>query len=207
MIPPSEQTLSVPSRRTLAKATAISIVVAAVVLVTAVLPAEYGIDPLGTGRALGLVNLFGAATTATIPPAAGGPVFSQPSGYLADTREFKLGPYEFIELKYQLDAGATMLYDWKATAPVIFNFHTDPAGKPKEASESFEKGEAAAKHGGYVAPYAGLHGWYWENPTGQEVVVRLSTVGFYKSAKEFHQDGTAKAYALPSAAVIPPRAR
>jgi len=31
---------------------------------------------------------------------------------------------------------------------------------------------------------------YWENPTGEDITVRLSTVGFYKSAKEFHHDGT-----------------
>ena len=34
-------------------------VVAAIILVTAVLPAEYGLDPLGTGEALGLTPLAG----------------------------------------------------------------------------------------------------------------------------------------------------
>jgi hypothetical protein len=38
-------------------ATIIALIVAAVVLVVAVLPAEYGIDPLGTGKALGLMDL------------------------------------------------------------------------------------------------------------------------------------------------------
>ena len=175
-------------------------IVAAIVLVTAVLPAEYGIDLLGTGRVLGLTNLYASkAPPETIQPAPGGPVFPQAGAYKSDTREFKLGPYEYIEFKYQLDKGATMLYEWKATEPVTFNFHTDPAGKPADASESFEKGEAAEKRGAYVAPYAGIHGWYWENSTGQEIIVRLSTVGFYDSAKEFHQDHTTRTYQLPVA--------
>ena len=49
-----------PSRFAIAKAAALALVVAAVLLVTAVLPAEYGIDPLGTGRALGLTDLANA---------------------------------------------------------------------------------------------------------------------------------------------------
>jgi hypothetical protein len=191
---------SVPSARRLAKATAVSLLVAGVVLVTAILPAEYGIDPLGTGKALGLSNLFGSSGPAHVgaQPAAG-PVFPQSAGYKTDAREFKLGPYEYIEFKYEIDQGASIVYDWKATTAVTFNLHTDPAGKPKEASESFEKGEAAEKHGAYVAPYPGLHGWYWENPTGQEVTIRLSTTGFYRSAKEFHHDGATQIHQLSGA--------
>src|SRR5947208_2703972 len=46
-----------PSRKSIAIATAIALVVAAILLVTAVLPAEYGIAPLGTGKALHLADL------------------------------------------------------------------------------------------------------------------------------------------------------
>lgn len=195
-----------PSGRALAKSTAIAMLVAGVVLVCFVLPAEYGIDPLGIGGALGLTGMSGAASAKAADPAQAsirGPVFSQPGGYRPgyrmDTREFKLGPYEYIEFKYELEPGASMLYNWKASAPVIFNLHTDPAGKPADASESFEKGEAAGKQGAYVAPYAGLHGWYWENPGGGEIIVRLSAIGFFRSAREFHHDGTKRDYDLAKA--------
>jgi hypothetical protein len=46
-----------PSVRAIVMATGLALVVAAVLLVTAVLPAEYGIDPLGTGKALRLTDL------------------------------------------------------------------------------------------------------------------------------------------------------
>jgi hypothetical protein len=60
----SEETYTVtihpPSKKRIAKATGIALVVAAILLVTAILPAEYGIDPLGTGKALRLTDLAAA---------------------------------------------------------------------------------------------------------------------------------------------------
>ena len=46
-----------PSKAKLAWATLAALVVAGVVLVSAVLPAEYDIDPLGIGEALGCASL------------------------------------------------------------------------------------------------------------------------------------------------------
>ncbi len=45
----------------IAKATAAALVIAVVILFVAVLPAEYGIDPLKTGNALGLTDLAKAS--------------------------------------------------------------------------------------------------------------------------------------------------
>ena len=46
-----------PSRRALGRAALIAAVVAVVVLVTAVLPAEYDVDPTGIGALLGLKEI------------------------------------------------------------------------------------------------------------------------------------------------------
>lgn len=186
-----------PSAKALAKATLLALVVAGIVLVTAVLPAEYGIDPLGTGRALGLNNLFSAAAPATIKADPSGPVHPQLNQYRTDTRELKIGPYQGLEFKYELDKGATMLYAWKADAYVDFDFHTEPEGKPPEASDSFEKGEASQKRGSYTAPYDGIHGWYWENKTDREVTVTLTSVGFYTSARLFLPERPAQFIEIP----------
>ncbi|MGY0039367.1 hypothetical protein [Pedobacter sp. NJ-S-72] len=40
------------------KAVLIALVIAALLLVTAILPAEYGIDPIGTGKAFGFGKLY-----------------------------------------------------------------------------------------------------------------------------------------------------
>ena len=50
-------------------ATIVALVVAVILLVTAVLPAEYGIDPLGTGKALRLMDLAKADAAKTPAPA------------------------------------------------------------------------------------------------------------------------------------------
>ena len=60
----------VPSTRRLLKATAIAIAVAGVILVTTVLPAEYGIDPTGVGGRLGLDVLASSAEAAEPEPVA-----------------------------------------------------------------------------------------------------------------------------------------
>jgi len=190
-----------PSGRSLVKATVIALVVAGIVLVTAVLPAEYGIDPLGTGRALGLNNLFAAEDIASVPativPTEGGPLHAQLNLYRRDSREFKIGPRQGMEFKYVLDKGATMLYAWKADAFVDFDFHTEPEGKPPEASDSFERGQASQKRGGYTAPYDGIHGWYWENPTDREVTVSLTSTGFYTEARLFLPERPPQAVEIP----------
>jgi hypothetical protein len=179
-----------PSKRTLVKAMAVALVVAVVILVTIVLPAEYGIDPLGTGAATGLINLA-RAQPPPIVASASGPIRPQPADYKVDTRQFSLEPYGgYVEYKYQLEAGAAMLYVWKATGEVNFDFHTEPAGKPPEASDSFERGTASEGRGSYTAPYAGIHGWFWENAGETPVTVTVTTVGFYTAAKEFRDDGT-----------------
>lgn len=53
-----------PSTRRLLKATAVAVAVAGVLLVTTVLPAEYGIDPTGVGAALGLDAIAASAQAA-----------------------------------------------------------------------------------------------------------------------------------------------
>ena len=154
--------------------------VAAVLLVTVVLPAEYGIDPLRTGSALGLTAL------ADSRPRAIGP---QPAGFKRDSITFELGPYEMVEYKYRLAKDASVLFSWAATGEVIYDFHSEPDGAPEGYAESFEKGRAAQVNGSYDAPFSGIHGWFWENPGAKVVTITLTTAGFYTEAIEFHAGG------------------
>jgi len=183
-----------PSMAKLAKATAIALVAAVIILVVLVLPAEYGIDLLGSGEATGLIEL-----SRTQPPpivaSESGPIRPQPADYKVDTRQFTLEPFGgYVEYKYEIGPGAAMLYTWSATGVVNFDFHTEPAAGPPGASDSFERGTASEGHGSYVAPYAGIHGWFWENDDEDPVTVTVTTAGFYTGAKEFRDDGTTDEY-------------
>ena len=160
-------------------ATAGAVVAAAILLVTAVLPAEYGIDPLGTGRLLGLTDLAGSS---------GGAITRQDAAYKTNTATFELGPFEFVEFKYRLEQGASMVYSWTATGPVIYDFHSEPEGAPPGYAESFDKAQMPEAHGTYTAPFSGIHGWFWENPGTKLVTITLTTAGFYTAAQEFRDN-------------------
>lgn len=189
-----------PSARALIQATVLAFTVAMIVLVTVVLPAEFGIDPLGTGKALGVSALSGP-TIAPVPPPEGealaptqmGQVALYPGEYKLDSREIVLGPYEYVEFKYHLEKGATMLFSWTANGPVVHDFHGDPDGAPSSAAQSYDKEPRQRADGSFVAPFSGIHGWFWENPEGETVTIRLTTAGFYASAHQFRYDGTRQA--------------
>src|SRR5205085_2072020 len=60
-VEPQAQTPQLPSKQQLLITTAIALLVATIILVTTVLPAEYGVDPTGAGAALGLTVLSRSA--------------------------------------------------------------------------------------------------------------------------------------------------
>jgi hypothetical protein len=187
-----------PSLRTLAAASAIAAVVAAVVLVTVVLPAEYGIDPLGTGRMLGLSALSEAGASTPVPPPEGDTLAPVPQGafalypgeYKFDSRQLVLGPYEYVEFKYHLAKDATMLFSWTADGDVMHDFHGDPDGAPANAAQSYDMQPRRRADGSFTAPFSGIHGWFWENPGAETITIRLTTAGFYTAAHQFRFDGT-----------------
>jgi hypothetical protein len=182
----------------LATASAIALLVALLVLVVAVLPAEYGIDPLGTGRLTGLTALSGSAAVEAVPPPQGdalapqqeGSVALYPGQYRVDSRTFTLGPYEYLEYKYRLAKDATMLFSWKASGDVIHDFHGDPDGAAADASQSYDKKPRRQADGSFTAPFSGIHGWFWENPGGDTITVQVTSAGFYTEAFQFNVDRT-----------------
>ena len=170
---------------TIRRATAVAFAIAVVVLVVAVLPAEYGIDPLGTGRALGLTALAGGDDA---PPSAPVAAAAQPSVLAQDTYTVELRPFEAVEYKYRLEEGRGLVYEWTTTAPVEWDFHGEPDGAPARYSESYGKGNGSSANGVFVAKKPGIHGWFWENQGEGRITVTLKTSGFYSNSIEY-RDG------------------
>ena len=48
---------------------------------------------------------------------------------------FKLGPREGLEYKYRMEKGGSLVYSWKSTGVVKFDFHGEPVGAPKGYAE------------------------------------------------------------------------
>lgn len=170
---------SSPSGKKIALATSGALLVALIVLVTVVLPAEYQLDPLGTGKMLGLLNLSREGPMA---------LTGEEATFQVDAIEFELASFESVEYKYRLEQGSSLLFDWRASGELVYDLHAEPDDAEEGYAESFAAGKADHERGTYVAQFAGIHGWFWENRGPRPVTLTLTTAGFYSGATEF-RDG------------------
>lgn len=165
-----------------------ALVAAALALVFFVLPAEYDIDPTGAGELMGIKGMAGYSVAA---------LSKQSAIYNKDSVTFPLAPFESVEYKYALGQGQSLVFTWQAVSAsndplveLIFDMHSEETGTDPEDSVTFDIGRAGNAHGSFVAPFDGIHGWYWENRTGEEIVVKLVSTGFYSKATTYGPNGT-----------------
>ncbi len=114
-----------------------ALLAAGLILVGAVLPAEYGVDPLGIGARLGLTAIgdveqkIAAFESSRAAGASGVPIVApQERPFQRDTVTFTLAPHESVEYKYRLGKGQALLYSWNATGAVNYELHAEPDGAP-----------------------------------------------------------------------------
>lgn len=194
-----------PSSAQLIRSTVIALLAAVVILVTVVLPAEYGIDPTRIGSVLGLtemgeiksqlaeeaendhhstlsgerpsvlIALFGLIVT---------PARAEEAPAWRDEISFTLTPGEGIEWKLVMDEGSKAQYAWVAEGGrVNFDLHGHGGGK----RVNYEKGRGQTDGAGDItAPFAGNHGWFFRNRDQQDVTVKLQLRGDYKELKRTH---------------------
>ena len=184
-----------PSKRTLLLSSGGALVVSAVIVFAAVLPAEYNQDPLGLGRATGLSRLWAPTEIIVSPDAAAGPSARRaPAAFRTDTFEIPLAPdgdesrRNALEFKVRLPKGGTLVYSWKAEGlnvpdDLMFDFHghtvATGARGPVTVAD-YEKSSGAEANGSLVAPVDGIHGWYFRNRSDRPIKIRLKLSGFYR---------------------------
>ena len=192
-----------PSNRRLLKATAIAIAAASVILVTAVLPAEYGLDPTGIGARLGLTALANPSEDVSLPvvaaaaapatveldavgqplkPVEGASVNRREIAYRSESMSVTLPPGEGAEIKAPMLAGDGMVFHWTATGEVASDMHGERTGAAKDEYTSYwiEPPRRQAS-GTFTAPFDGVHGWYWVNKTSDIVTVEVEVSGFQQA--------------------------
>jgi hypothetical protein len=108
----------------LLKATALAAIIAFVLLIVAVLPAEYGYDPAGAGHALGLTALHQAGEDAEsdvqLPqtdPTAGATVVQYETPFKVQEMSLVLQPNEGAEIKALMRAGESYVFGWTRRPP------------------------------------------------------------------------------------------
>jgi hypothetical protein len=186
-----------PSSSQLLRSTIIAAISAVVILVAVVLPAEYGIDPTGAGRMLGLTEMGeikrelgeeaerdraihgGTDASSSLLDALFGLFLSTSHAQEAwrDEVTFTLAPGASTEIKLLMEAGMTAEYSWVATGGRInFDLHAHGAGQ----SIDYDRGRGVTSDEGSIkAPFAGEHGWFWRNRDKADVTVTLQLRGDY----------------------------
>ena len=177
----SEIEHSIQPARTLAKAFAAAVTLAAIILLTIVLPAEYNIDPTGIGGRLGLTILSSNLASSVPEQIPGVAIGTDDPGYREDQTAITIPANKGLEYKFHLQQYGNLTYEWSSGDGVLyFDLHGEPDGDTTGYFESFAAANGNEMKGSITAPFAGSHGWYWRNGSSEDVVVNLKTQGIYE---------------------------
>jgi hypothetical protein len=202
---PTEKEL--PSTNQLIKSTILAAATAGVLLVTVVMPAEYGIDPTGIGNLIGLKKmgeirvslekevadqaqnvaasneLQQEAVNPAVPSTPQAVATPQPVGNAANTlnheMQVTLAPDEGAEIKVEMIKGNKVQYAWSTdSGKANFDVHADSQALGIDYHQ-YGKGSSQAEQGTIEAAFDGSHGWFWRNRTSEPIVITLKTEGEY----------------------------
>ncbi|RTY87601.1 hypothetical protein [Flavobacterium sp. RSP15] len=204
----SEINHQIVNKKQIIKAVIFALLLSVLILVSAVLPAEYGMDPIGTGKLFGFSKLYvpadaddGLATITgkTFPlikmeKAGSGPEVKRPIeannpapekqyAEREDTVEVIVPAGKGIEYKIYMLKYGKMKYEWTTNKGIVyFDFH----GEVKQAKETndvyFESYTLAYSNnmvGTFYAPYEGKHGWFFRNNEKTAITVTIKLKGQY----------------------------
>lgn len=193
-----------PSSKSLMKSTLLTVAAAAVILATVVLPAEYGYDPTGVGKALGLTEMGEIKKQLAIEAekdrkkeldsqkkssllrlfAAFNPVSAAQAqaAQKEETFSFTLKPNEGIEYKLVMKKGAKATFKWESTEN---NINYDIHGEANDTTLSYRKGRGVKSDEGEItAAFDGTHGWFWRNRGTKPATITLKVTGDYAALKK-----------------------
>jgi len=187
-----------PTTAKLIKSTIIAIIAAAVILITLVLPAEFGIDPTGIGKLTGLQRMGEIKTSLAneLEESEAQPIASitddaqqeapitNPDAPRTDELSVTLDPDKSTEIKITMTKGTPVEFTWSTNGDQAFY---DLHGDSKEVNyHIYEKGTAQTKSGTLTAAFTGNHGWYWKNRTISPITITLKATGHYQDIKEMN---------------------
>ena len=197
-------------KKQLIKYLIISILIGGIVLVTAILPAEYNIDPLGAGELFGFSKLYAQPNAEefeiqnvplnfkklTIEESGSGPdvpipveVNSPPPAEQYSIREdiditVVVPAGKGIEYKFKMLKYGSTKYEWSTDGSILYSdMHGELLLENPPEEEFFESyAEAYSNNmtGTLIAPFEGIHGWYFRNKNNEDVIVNIKLKGQYE---------------------------
>ena len=188
---------SVPSPKQLWRSTMFAMGLAAVLLLTIIYPAEYGVDITGIGSWLGLTEMGKIKASLAKETRdekrtqmedrsniAGKGVADTGSTGRNDQMRITLRPGEGAEVKLVMDKNTEATFEWSADAPINVDTHGESSDGASKIYLNYKKERQVNGGKGILrAAFAGKHGWFLRNRTERDVTVTLSTKGNYQEIK------------------------
>ena len=194
---PTEKDL--PTSAQLLKSTIIAIIMIVILFVMVILPAEYGTDPTGVGKLLGLkemgdikMSLLQESQNESLQESEPFSIFSDSveaekisNTINEDVVEITIEPGKAIEIKLEMKIGDVVQYEWRTIKGGLnYNLHGD-GYKGSKKSINYKKGRMVPSDSGELkAEFDGYHGWFWRNREKFSVTVILQTSGDYIRIKQ-----------------------
>ena len=188
-----------PSSAQLLKSTIIAIIMIVILFVMVILPAEYGTDPTGVGKLLGLkemgyikMSLLEESQNESLQESEPFSIDtdSVEAEKISDTInedvvEITIEPGKAIEIKLEMKIGDVVQYEWRTIKGALnYNLHGD-GYKGSKKSINYKKGRMVPSDSGELkAEFDGYHGWFWRNREKFSVTVIHQTSGDYIRIKQ-----------------------
>lgn len=182
------------SGKTLAMITGGGLVGGALIVLGAIMPAEFNVDPLGIGKLTGIGRLWAPPEVTIDTNSASGPLArDHATAPRTDVIEIPLTDFlggakgSELEYKVAMKAGDTLIYEWEAIGAtsendIAFDFHghTRPEAGKEMTVASYKQGRGLSQKGSLTAPFDGIQGWQFSNFAEGPVVIRVKLTGFYE---------------------------
>ena len=170
-----KEVLSSQSKTSLLKSVLLSMVIAVSILITVILPAEFGIDHTGIGSMLGLDALNNPNESPEIISRRG----EGELDFRQDEVDVLIPANSGLEYKFFLEMHSNINYEWSSPSPLYFDMHGEPEGDTTGYFESYGASTTDGMKGSVTVPFSGSHGWYWRNDTDEDISISLKTLGNY----------------------------
>ena len=113
--------------------------------------------------------------------------FEETAEFRSDVIDIPLFGLKDLEYKLNMKKGNAISYSWEAVGlsdpeKLLFEFHGHTIRETEAPGDLmfYKVGRSASSSGYLVAPWEGIHGWYFSNESDEDVRVILTVSGFYE---------------------------
>ena len=135
---------------------------------------------------LAITNCAGQPSDWVDVPLQDGVFYQQRFDFNSDIIEIHLDAQQDLEYMVNMKQGGSISYDWQAvnlTDPELllaeFHGHTIREDDMPGEVMFYKEGRDESSEGYLVAPFDGIHGWYFSNESMKPINIVLTISGFY----------------------------